>query len=86
MNLVAFEDGALELRWTWFPYWLVVSPIMKQDIERVLRDAVLMQGVPVAGSMDAIDDLVIRIITKRFKIPGLGDYLRAMKLVKPTLR
>lgn len=86
MNLVYLKNGALDLNWTWFPWWLVQSPAMTREIMVTVRDAVLLNGVPADdSSLAALDDFVIRIITKRFKIPGLDQYLRAMKKVEPAL-
>lgn len=83
MNLVILKDGKLDLAWTWFPYWLVVSPAMSREVKLLLQDVILLNGIPACSdSLDALDDLLIRIITKRFSIPGLGDYLRAMKRVE----
>lgn len=84
MNLVQSDNGALELRWTWLPYWLVVSPAMKHDIERTLRDAILLNGAPCDSSLDAMDKLIIRIIVQRWPIPGLDKYLEALHAVKPV--
>jgi len=84
MNLVMLKEGKLDLAWTWFPWWLVVSPAMTREVKQTLQDAILLNGVPARQeSLDALDDMLIRIITRRFAIPGLGDYLRAMKRVEP---
>lgn len=83
MNLVQLTEGKLDLAWTWFPYWLVVSPAMTREVKQTLQDAILLNGVPARQeSLDALDELLIRIVTKRFRIPGLGDYLRAMKRIE----
>lgn len=83
MNLVILKDGKLDLAWTWFPWWLVVSPAMTHEVKQTLQDAILLNGVPARQeSLDALDDLLIRIITRRFPFPGLGGYLRAMKNVE----
>jgi hypothetical protein len=83
MNLVMLKDGKLDLAWTWFPYWLVVSPAMTCEVKQVLQDAILLNGVPAQQeSLDALDELVIRLVTRRFAFPGLGDYLRAMKKIE----
>lgn len=83
MRLVGFQDGRLELRWTWLPYWLAAGPTLHSEIEALVRDVVIMNGMlPNDESLEKIEVFIIRIIEKRFKIAGLGQYLRALSYVR----
>ena len=79
------EDGRLELRWTWLPYWLAAGPALHAEIEALMRDAVILNGMPLTeDSLDKIDSFVIRLINRRFRIDGLAQYLGALKHVRET--
>lgn len=83
MNLVQLKNGKLDLAWSWFPYWLAVSPAMTHEVKQTLQDAILLNGIPARQeSLNALDELLVRFIVWRFAIPGLGDYLRAMKRIE----
>lgn len=73
----------LELRWTWMPYWLVVSPAFQRDVERQIQDAVLLNGLPQNdAALDRIEDFTLRCIERRFPIPGLRAYVAALRNVE----
>ncbi len=83
MRLIQYDMGVLELRWTWLPYWLVISPTLKLEVERILQDAILLNGIRLSeDSLDKIDRFVLDQIVKRFPVPGLKDYLRGLHKVR----
>lgn len=84
MRLVQVRDGVLEIRWTWLPYWLAVNPKMKSDVEREMRDAVLLNGVtPSDEDLDALHDFVRARFERTFPaFQGLGAYLQAISQVE----
>jgi len=87
MRLVQIRDGALEIRWTWLPYWLAVNPRLKTELERELRDAVLLQGVTTADhDLEAMHEWVLVRLQALFPaFPGLKDYLAGLQnLREPT--
>lgn len=87
MRLVQIRDGALEIRWTWLPYWLAVNPRLKTELERELHDAVLLCGVTTAAhDLDAMHEWVIRRLQLLFPaFPGLQAYLDGItQLQEPT--
>jgi hypothetical protein len=86
MRIVSKHAGAVELRWSWLPYWLGVSPAMKRDVDRMVRDAVLLNSVELTeAGLDRFHDYVVRMICRRFPIPGLKSYLDAIKSVEEPL-
>ena len=87
MRLVQIRGGQLELRWTWLPYWLAVNPKMKSELERELRDAVLLGGVTTSEKdLDALHAFARRRIEKTFPgFPGIGAYLDGLlQLEEPS--
>lgn len=73
------QQGALEIRWTWLPYWLAAGPKLHGELQSLMRDTVLLNGLPpTEESLDLIEEFLLREIGKRFKIPGLVDFLRAL--------
>lgn len=87
MRLVQMRDGALEIRWTWLPYWLAVNPKLKTTVERELRDAVLLGGVTTSpADLDGCHDFVARRLSALFPaFPGLREHLDGLRLVlEPT--
>lgn len=85
MRLVDLNEGRLELRWTWFPYWLAAGPALHSEIEAVMRDAVIINGMPpTEESLDRIEAFLLRVIDRRFQIPGLTKYLEGMHALVET--
>lgn len=85
MRLVELNQGKLELRYTWLPWWLAAGPALQSEIETLMRDVVVMNGMPPNDeSLERIERFVIRLIGKRFPIPGLTTYLRGLQHVKES--
>jgi hypothetical protein len=84
MRLVQLRDGALEIRWTWLPYWLAVNPKLKTLVEREMRDAALLGGVTTSeADLDGLHDFVLRRLSALFPaFPGLREHLDGLRLVK----
>jgi hypothetical protein len=83
VRFVDFVDGRLEMRWTWLPFWLAAGPALHDELEVMIRDIVVLNGLPVTDdSLDRIHDLVVRLIARRFRIGGLGEYLAAVRHVR----
>lgn len=83
MRLVQMRDGALEIRWTWLPFWLAVNPKLKTLVERELRDATLLCGVTTStADLDAMHRWVVRRLSALFPaFPGLREHLDGLRLV-----
>jgi hypothetical protein len=82
MRLVELRNGQLELAWTWLPYWIATGDTLHHEVTSLMRDVVIINGMPPDDdSLDRIDKLIIRLLDKRFRIPGLGEYLGAIRHV-----
>jgi len=88
VRLVQMRDGALEIRWTWLPYWLAVNPKLKLLVEREMRDACLLGGVTTSErDLDALHDFVVRRLGALFPaFKGLDWYLNSLKGVEEPPR
>lgn len=83
MRLVQLRGGVLEIRWTWLPFWLAVNPKLKADLEREMRDAVLMCGVTTKDEdLDRLHDWAVKRLGAWFPFPGIALYLDAIKNVE----
>lgn len=82
MRLVVVVDGLPELAWTWLPWWLAQSPALKQDVERVIKDAVLLNGIALDDQgLDRLSQFARKVICSKFKLPGLSTYLEGLDAV-----
>lgn len=82
MRLVVVVDGLPELSWTWLPWWMAQSPALKRDVERVIGDALLLNGMILDDSgLDRLSAFVSKTLCRFFKIKGLGTYLDGLKAV-----
>lgn len=84
MRIIQLQDGVLEVRWTWLPFWMAANPALKQLIDDELKDACLLNAV--TGSeedLDALHRYCCRRLQERFPaFPGLGRYLDALTTVQ----
>lgn len=88
MRLVHLRDGVLEIRWTWLPYWLAVNPRLKTELERQLKDVVLLNGATTSESdLDALHSWLLRKLHGMFPdFVGLEVYLGSLKAVEEPAR
>lgn len=84
MRLVELIDGAVELRWTWLPYWLGANSRLRAELETELRDIALLNGLTESDEdLDALNRTFCRRIQARFPaFPGLGAALSALSGVQ----
>lgn len=84
MRLVELIDGAIELRWTWLPYWLGANARLRAELETELRDITLLNGLTESPEdLDALNRTLCRRIQDRFPaFPGLGAALGALASVQ----
>lgn len=80
MRLFRFDGAALELRWTWLPWWLVSSPILEAEVNVLVRDVVVLNGMPISDdTLERVERFFLKLVDRRFKIPGLVNYLKAVR-------
>jgi hypothetical protein len=83
MRLVVLQDGQLELRWTWLPYWMAAGPALHGEVDALMRDVVLLNGMlPNEDSLDRIEKFVLFLLTRRFPFKGLKEYLAGFRQVE----
>jgi hypothetical protein len=84
MRLVDLQDGKLELRWTWLPYWMAAGPALQGEVNALLRDAVVINGMlPDEDGLDRIHNFALFLLTRRFpSFSGLKAYLRGIQEVE----
>jgi hypothetical protein len=74
------EPGVIELTWTWLPTFIGMHTAMKKEIEAKVSPLLVGKGAT-DEVLDAAHDKVIEIICEKFQLPGLKDYLEAIKFV-----
>jgi hypothetical protein len=84
VRLVELIDGAVELRWTWLPYWLGANAKLRTELEAELRDIALLNGLTESPEdLDALNRTLCRRIQARFPaFQGLGAALGALSGVQ----
>lgn len=80
MRLVEFIDGALELRWTWLPYWLATNGKLKTELDAELKSFVLTNRLTTdPEDLDTLNEFVCQAIQRRFPaFQGLDAVLRGI--------
>jgi hypothetical protein len=82
MRLVLLTSpGVLELNYMWLPTWLGMNAATKAAVESELKSKVA--GLPATeDNLDTINDALLELLTERFPIAGLRDYLDGLKFVR----
>lgn len=83
MRFVDLVDGALELRWTWLPYWMSINPVLVKEVEEEIFDLVKLNGTTNSEEdLDAVHRKACKLLADRFPaFPGLFSYLVGLKCV-----
>lgn len=84
MRLVTVDDSGKELmlNYMWLPTWIGINNPLKKRLEDELKP-VLMGKVINDKLLDEAHDLTVDFFVKSFpKLPGLRDYLDALKFVQ----
>lgn len=83
MRLVHIREGRLEIRWTWLPLWLAQNPRLKSEVERQLRDALLVNGMTTAErDLDALHRYAVKLIYRVFPIAGIDRFLDGLREIE----
>jgi hypothetical protein len=74
--------GEVSLNYMWLPTWLGMNTRFKTELEKEV--GAQLQGILLDDAgLDKVHDAIIEaIITKFSSIPGLRDYLDALKFVE----
>jgi hypothetical protein len=86
MKLVELIEGAVELRWSWLPYWLGANQRLRAELEVELRDVALINGLTTsAEDLSALSRVACRRIQVRFPgLVGLEQALLALSSITET--
>lgn len=87
MRLVDLLDNAVELRWSWLPYWLGANQRLRVEVERELRDIALLNGLTTSDEdLDALSRKACHLIQSRFpSFVGLEEALLALMAIDMSL-
>lgn len=82
MRLIVMpEPGVTELSWMWLPTFIGMNSALKKEIEEEVSK--MLVGKPATDeTLDAAHDRVIELVCQKFPLPGLKDYLDAIKFVE----
>lgn len=79
------KGGIWEVKWTWMPYFLAADRELHKEVDQEMNK--LFQNGEGADLMaKAMSGTVIKIIAKRYRMPGLEEALRALELVDPEVK
>jgi hypothetical protein len=79
--VVRTGPGKVELNFMWLPTFIGMSGLMKAELEKKLVPE--FTGKPLTEeTLDEAHDRAVELILEKFPLPGLRDYLDAMKFVE----
>lgn len=83
MRLVDMVDGALEVRWTWLPYWMAINPVVVREVEEEIFDTVKLNGTTNSDAdLDLLHARACEVLAKKYSaFSGLSDYLKGLTQV-----
>lgn len=79
MRLVDETPAGLEIRWTWLPFWVVMSPQYK-NVESQMKSICLLNGAT-NRDLDAIDRLAEELLVRYYPVQGFREYLHALRRI-----
>jgi hypothetical protein len=79
--VVVTEPGKLELNYMWLPTFIGMSNRMKMELEQKLAPELVGKELT-EGMLDLAHERVVDFILEKFPLPGLRDYLDAIKFVQ----
>lgn len=79
--IVPLEPGKLVLNYTFLPTFIGMNSALRTKMEKVLAEKIV--GLPwTESTFDLANDVVIEYVQSEFGgLPGLKDYLEAIKFV-----
>lgn len=74
------EPGVIQLNFMWLPTFLGMNTIFKKEIEAKIAPKLV--GKPMTDEvLDAAHEEIIGLILEKYPLPGLSDYLDALKFI-----
>lgn len=78
MRVVDYFDGALQVRWTWLPYWMASNRVIITELDHHVRDTAVLNAITAdPRELEALNQNTIRYLERKFPIPGFSDFLSA---------
>lgn len=78
MKLIANNDGVIELRWSWLPYWIGSNLAYRAELERDIRDRMILNAVT-TDELDLLHDYAVAALVKKFAdVPGAVAVIEAI--------
>lgn len=79
--VVVTQPGVVEFNYMWAPTFIGMNSVMRKEIEK--KVAPLLEGKPATDEvLDAAHDKIVELLCEKFQIPGLKDYLDAIKFIE----
>ena len=79
-TIIVSGRGAVEVNWSWLPTWIGMNSSLIKEIEVALSPTLLGQSLN-TEVLDKANTLLIDFLVKKFKVPGLFDYLDGLKYI-----
>ena len=76
------KDGALELNWMWLPTFIGQNYMVMRELEKVWKEKFAGKLEATEDGLHEIHEFTLGWLCDKFKIEGLGHYLRALSFVK----
>lgn len=75
------KDGALELNWMWLPTFIGQNYPVMRELEKAWKETFTGKLRLNEEGLKEAHEFTIRWLSEKFKINGLGAYLRAIENV-----
>ncbi len=74
-------DGALELNWMWLPTFIGQNYMVMRELEKVWKEKFAGKLQATEEGLREVHEFTLKWLCEKFKIEGLGAYLRAIENV-----
>lgn len=81
MRLVISDGTSVGLNAMWLPTWIGSNAKLLKELETELSPLIVGQELT-EKALDEINQLVLKYLTDKFKLPGLFRYLDALKFLE----
>jgi hypothetical protein len=76
--------GQLDLQFLWLPTWIGINSALKEEIERHMNPLFVGKDLT-EDTLNEAHDALVDFLQKKFpNLPGLSDYLDALKFVRSS--
>lgn len=68
MRLLEVREGALELQWTWLPYWIACQPGVRAAVERRLQEVAAAATTDAGPDLEALSAVAVAELKQMFPV------------------